>query len=330
MMNEAAYEAVIGGKDTAGVCVLPPGFLRVTGRDRASFLQGQVSNDVVGLFAGQTSPACLLNATGHLLANLQVYVLEEAILIGTDQERVAAVTHQLNRYLVRERVEIEEAPQSLITVQGGASARIIERALELEGVGDIPESGILAFQTKFGEVIALPRRRFIALAGYDLIFDSDRLDPFLLSLLSEEGAVEIDADTQHVLRVECGEPAWGAELDESIIPLEAGLDDAISYTKGCYIGQEIIARIHSRGHTNRTLVRLSLERSVDAGAALTAVDGEKSGQEVGRVTSVANSPRFGLIGLGYVRNEYSQAGTNVGTSSGAASIASGPFTDGKS
>jgi folate-binding protein YgfZ len=117
--------------------------------------------------------------------------------------------------------------------------------------------------------------------------------------------------------VEAGRPAWGAELDGSVIPLEANLADAISFDKGCYLGQEIIARIHSRGHTNRSLIGLRSDIEMCSGDRLLALNGDREGQDVGWITSSANSPRYGWIGLGYLRNDCLQDGAMFAGANGA-------------
>jgi aminomethyltransferase len=320
-MNMTAYTAITSNYDYAGIYVVQDGFLDLKGQDRGAFLQGQVSNDVLAFSPGQNFAACLLNSTGHLLALLDVYVFPDSLLVGTDSVRGPIVLRSLNRYLVRERVSITESPMAIITVQGAGSTRIVSALLRNEAGEEVPIVGFRTYQIPQGEVTVVARKRYTASVGYDLIVSQEHILSFRTALLSIDGAFEVDVSTAEVLRVESGEPAWTAELDESIIPLEAELDNAISYTKGCYVGQEIIARIHSRGHTNRRLAGLSLDRLPEGSVALTAADGEKIGQEVGRITSAVISPRFGTIALAYVRNEFAQVGTLLATENGSATVA---------
>ncbi len=307
-MNEAAYLAVIGKVKGAGLRKLPFEFLQVTGKDRTQFLQGQVSNDVLSIAPRQKVDACLLNNTGHLLAYLSIYGREEKLLLQTDESRAEIIKKTLERFIVRERIEIQPADLVLITLQGSGA----------EG----EESDNPAFFVNL-------RRRYGAAFGVDLIVDRRDADEAIAGILNRDETYVIDDETANILRVESGEPAWGAELDESIIPLEAGLDFAISYTKGCYMGQEIIARIHSRGHTNRTLVGLKLDEKLELGSLLVAVDGERKGENIARITSVAVSPRFGPIALAYVRNEYSAPGKVLATLNGGAVVSNLPFQPGE-
>ena len=306
-MNISAYSAVVGLESGAGYRQLPIAFASVRGRDRVSFLQGQISNDIAKAETGQWLDACLLNSTGHMLAYLTLCVLEDSILVGTDKDRLPMVIKTLERYLVREKVVIEASPEVLITVQGDRAA-----AVAWNTVND------------FHTVIAAPLLRFGSKSGIDLLVDEHEVE-LVQENFGQTGALFIDDETAHVLRVESGETKWGNELDETVIPLEAGLDKAISYTKGCYVGQEIIARIHSRGHTNRSLIGLTFEGPAAAGDTITATGGDKAGTDVGKITSTALSPRYGSIGLGYVRNDYAAVGTDLRVADGTARVVGLPF-----
>jgi len=314
-MNKSGYWAVVNRDRSSGVWRVPASFVRIAGRDRASFLQGQISNDVLQAKTGSVVPACLLNNTGHLLSYLTVYFFDDYILLATEAQRSSVVRKTLDRYVVRERVEIDEVSMTQLTIQGQTSTPVLATLID-DDITSTDSSSFQIAQTGFGEVTISRRQRFTANSGFDLIMDGEFAPRIESAMLSIEGVVPIsDADAE-ILRVESGELKWGAELDESVIPLEAGLDRAISYTKGCYMGQEVIARIHSRGHTNRSLTGLKFATACEAGAALIALDGTKEGLDVGRITSAIDSPRFGTIGLGYVRNEYLQLGTKLSSKFG--------------
>jgi folate-binding protein YgfZ len=318
-MEDHAYNAVTSVDNGAGCCTVATGFLRVTGRDRATFLQGQLSNDIISCQPGNHLRACLLNNTGHLLAVTTVYVFEDHVLLSTDLGCAVTVQRMLERFIVRERVEIQPDAMRLITVQGPGSRQIVESIFGTPAFLCLANGTFNTIESDFGPIAALTNARFTSIEGFDLVVFADKSENLSLAL-RDSGAVDIDNETAHVLCVESGEPAWGAELDTTIIPMEAGLSDTISFTKGCYMGQEVIARIHSRGHTNRTLVKLQLEKMIEPESALTAIDGEKTGQEIGRVTSSALSPRLGPIALGLVRNEYADAGTVLNTLAGKAIV----------
>jgi folate-binding protein YgfZ len=139
------------------------------------------------------------------------------------------------------------------------------------------------------------------------------------------GAQLVSPDVFEILRIEAGIPRHGQDMDETNVVLEANLDDAISYTKGCYVGQEIIIRIKHRGHVAKKLVGVKFDKPVDAGAAIASVDGK----EIGRVTSVTYSPKLaGTIALGYLRHEYLAAGTPVNSGDVAGTVTDLPFVRG--
>jgi len=259
--------------------------------------------------------SCLLSTTGHLQAYLAVLCQDDELVLVTDPGCGAVVANHLDRYLVREKVTVADqtAETALLTLQGSAAGRFaIATELELPSpfshcdgsIGGIPFTAML-------------NDRFESGGGLDILC----ADTDAATLLDEAGnIVEItflDPDTVNVLRVEAGRPAWGAELDGSVIPLEANLADAISFDKGCYLGQEIIARIHSRGHTNRSLIGLRSDIEMCSGDRLLALNGDREGQDVGWITSSANSPRYGWIGLGYLRNDCLQDGAMFAGANGA-------------
>jgi folate-binding protein YgfZ len=144
------------------------------------------------------------------------------------------------------------------------------------------------------------------------VFDSTRADEFRQALL-DAGATPVDEETFEILRIEAGIARFGRDMDETNVIPETNLDDAVSYTKGCYVGQEIIVRIKHRGHPAKKLVGLKLERPVEAGEI---------------ITSAAVSPRLGSIGLGYVRYEFVEPGTNVLIDDVNATVAELPFIRG--
>lgn len=297
-MNEAAYEAIRGGK--SAWARIDRGYIRTQGRDRLSYLQGQLSNDVATLQPGETMRACLLNNTGRLLAELHVTELGEGALVETDAESVAIVIGALERFVIRERVTFENASADLatITIQG-------------------PEVGVEFGSTRI-------RRTRTAAGGFDYVGSQDDIEALARQLAETADVPMLDDHTLDVLRVEAQIPEWGRELDESVIPLEAEMLDAISFTKGCYVGQEIIARIHSRGHVNRALRLIRLAAPVSAGVEIFGCGGSRDGEAIGRVTSSVVSPALGPIAMGYVRSEYAAAGSQVRADGAAGVVESRP------
>jgi folate-binding protein YgfZ len=320
-MNEAAYRAVTTDLDGFGAMLVSQKLLRATGRDRATFLNGQVSNDITLLLPGQVAHACLLNNTGHLVALLKIYVVENCIFIQTDSSRLQTVQETLNRFVVRERVEFTPAGLSVVTVQGyGAEKAVGSIDGSVTGAGTV-----LVWAYNGRESMLLSNPRYSAAVGFDLIVENQDSELLLADLTRLPGSVLLPNSTEQTLRIEAGIPAWGSELDESVIPLEAGLEYAISFNKGCYMGQEVIARIHSRGHTNRSLVGFRLTSPIDVDTQLTAIGGDKKGQDVGRITSSVVSPRHGPIALGYVRNEYAKPNMELSANEKLATVVPLPF-----
>jgi len=319
-MKTQAYRAVRSHYGAA-FAQLDRGYIEAIGRDRLSYLQGQVSNDVAGLTSGQGRHACLLNNTGHLLAELFIYELGDRALIETDRTRVSTVIAALERFVIRERVSFDDVTEKLatITVQGAAS-------IDLLGAAGLPDDPAKAIEIELdvakvtagnGEGRMVIRRDRTGAGGYDLISNEETLSDVSDALWYSEFAVMMDNSTANLLRIEAQKPEWGSDLDETIIPLEAGLDDAISYTKGCYVGQEIIARIHSRGHVNKQLSVILFEGSVLPGEEIAGVGGARNGERIGRVTSAAAmEDGESTLTLGYLHTEYSNPGARVAIASG--------------
>lgn len=268
----------------------PRGLLELHGTDRVTFLQGMVSNDVAGLALSETCHAALLDSTGHILADLRVHMFPESLIIETDAECFADLYGTLDKFLIMEDVMLADVSHQwrIVSLLGNGA----------DSLPEIPgERRLLAFPLA---------------AGYDLWLPADINLPEALASLPR-----LSADAAETLRVEAGLPAWGKELSPAVLLPEAEMADAVSYTKGCYVGQEIVARLHARGHTNRALRRLLLAEDAPVPPAGTSLhvpeDGPEPGREIGRLTSAVRSPKFGgrTLALGYVRKEYLASGTPV-------------------
>lgn len=288
------------------------GALAILGSDRFSWLQGMVSNDVQLLAKGQTKrlQACILNATGHLLSDIALisipamHPLAEALGLKTDfvlmdlpGDNVGKIAAILDRFLITEDVEIRDISMQV-------------RCLSLQGQAVFSTVNALITESYSGNGFYAVDADHTGSGGVDLYF----AQPGAGELFSDTPT--ISTTTQELLRVEAGIPKYGVDMDESTIPLEANLGAThISLTKGCYVGQEIIARIDSRGHTNRALTGLLIEFGdiPQCGDTLYVVADEgDTGRETGRITSVvAASPVMGgqPIALGYVRHEHRVVGT---------------------
>lgn len=264
----------------------PRGLLALTGADRETFLQGMVSNDVVGIPEGETRHAALLDVTGHVFADLHVWTLPpDTLLIETDPATLPVLYATLDKFLIMEDVQIADwsAQYAVLSVYG-------------------EDAGLIS--------------TFPILPGRDIWEIAEEKEALRNSLLAD-GFVPMSAEEAEALRVDAGIPKWGSELSPSVLLPEAEMLDAVSYTKGCYVGQEIVARLHARGHTNKALRRILLAEDAPVppvGATFhVPEDGPEPGREIGSVTSAAGSPSRGgqAVALGYVRKEYFDAGTQV-------------------
>lgn len=265
------------------------GKLLVGGPDAAEYLQGQLTNDVEALEVGDGQYAALLDRKGHMQADMRVLRPEaEQIWIDTEPEALAASRRHLEMYSIGRDVQVadvseEKAIFSLIgprSVEIAGTAALPPHACETTSVGGV---GCLAVGTPEGIDLIAPAA------------EAERLREALLA----GGAVAVSAEAAEILRIEAGVPRFGAEMGSGTMPAEAGIvEEAVSFTKGCYIGQETVARLHYKGKPNRHLRGLRLSAPAEPGAALRL--GEK---EVGRLGGSAVSPALGPIALAIVRRE---------------------------
>jgi folate-binding protein YgfZ len=284
------------------------GKIEVTGRDRASFLHGMLSNDVQALQAGQGCPAAFLDAHGKIVSLLAVHCLADRLILEMDRHLVAPTLAGLDRFLISERVALEDvsAATGLLTVAGPASRKSLEAALG-QALPDLaPRHHTVV--TWEGHVIRVVGSDETGEEGSDLWAPVAAL-PALWDRIAREGARPVGEEAWNVLRVEAGRVRHGADVDETTLVLEAPLEETYSLTKGCYIGQEVVARVTYRGHVNRKIVgfRLADTRLPEARAAVTV-----EGRPVGRITSVVVSPALGRgLALGFLRREHWAPGTRV-------------------
>ena len=269
--------------------------LRLTGADRLEFLHGQVSNEVKRLTAGASRTALLLNIRGHALALLRVYRREDDLFIAVEGGAGALVERELRAHIIFDQVELEDLSASLstLTLQGKGAAATVGQVF-----GTVPAPDTFV-QIPFAsaEVLISPVARSRA-GGFDLhVLSRDAAE--LLAALQGAGAGLAGEDALEAVRIEAG--LAGAELEggEGALPQEVGLEHAVSYRKGCYLGQEIMARIEARGKLRRRLLGLKLASVPEAGVR----DLMQNGKTVGRLGGVATHPQLGVIALGSVRTE---------------------------
>lgn len=288
--------------------------LRVHGPDARRYLHGMVSNDVQGLSPGRGCHACLLSVKGKLVGDLVIYDQGEAGLILT---LVAAaregVQRTLDRHLIMDNATVEDigSTMSALLVVGEAAAQAIAATLpgvSQEAVSALPRYAYVAAGSSEAPVLVAAVAS-LGTASFHILGPQGALSDLQKRLLAG-GAATLSAEDYQVLRVEAGLPEYGRDLDEDRMPAEAGLDDAVSYSKGCYLGQEVVVRLRDRGHLNRKLCGLRLP----ADGHLPPVGSKLRGGErpqAGSLTSVVRSPRFGAIALGYIHRSVWEPGTEL-------------------
>ena len=289
------------------------GKVSVTGRDRLAFLQGMLTNDVKGLQPGQGAPAAFLDAHGKVMALLVVYALADRALIELPASLTEKTLQTLDRYLISEKAVFESVDDAfaILSLQGPGARGL------LEGLGGGPLS-LPPYGHALVSVAGLPARVINRPEGPGPGFHcwvAAGEAAALRRVLEGAGAVPAHAETLEVLRVEAGQPWYPNDVDDSVILPETRLESLVSYTKGCYIGQEVVARVKYRGHVNRALSGLVLEgdRVPGPGARVTV-----EGREIGRVTSAVRSVALGRpIALGYVRREHFEPDSAVTVVDGA-------------
>lgn len=306
--RQAEYHALRHG---VGLCdISHRGLVRITGKDRQRFLHAMVSNDTQSLQPGQGCYATFLNAKGHLIADFVVYAEPESYLLELEPEVVQPFIAGLDAFVISEDVVLhdERGQWGLLALQGPQAAHLCTFVLGQEVSTLEPYASLSG--TLASHAVCCTQRSYTGDAGYVLRTPLDGLVDVWQALWAQRDACGVRAvglEMLDVARIEAGIPVFGRDMSEATLPLEANLNAAISYTKGCYIGQEVIARIEARGHVNRKLVGLLLEGETlpEPGAIVATPQ-----RDVGWVTSATYSPaRQHNIALGYVRREVLTPGT---------------------
>ena len=283
--------------------------IHVTGRDPVKMIHGLVTNDVAGAPEGRGVYALLLTPKGKMLAELRIFRRPDGLWMECDAAARENVTDTLRKFvppLFAKWSAVED--HAVLGVYGPRAREWVSRALAVELPDDAPEHAFVVAPSEAGDVITA-RTRYAGVDGWDVIGPSEAV-AVVRSAVVEAGAKAGDLDALDVLRIEAARPRWGAELTENVIPLEAGLrETAISESKGCYTGQEVIVRILHRGHVNWHL-RGVLLGDVAPPAAGAALLDPADGRKVGRITSASRSRLHGqTIGLAYARRELSLPAT---------------------
>lgn len=300
----AEYRALRGG---VGIAPLPDRIVvRVVGADRVTFMHGMCSQDVKGLAPGAVAPALLLTERAHLIADFLLYAEHDALLIEIEAAQWPAARVHLERLLVADDVEFEPLENlGVLDLEGPESHRVAAAITGTDAAaiaewrhvrsGDLRLAHLPRFGAPAASIIA-PRE---ILADLTMRATADN---------SVTNIVIVSPATLEILRVENGRARLGGDATDKTIALEARLNYAISFNKGCYVGQETIERATARGGLKKRLfgLRIDGDRAPTAGAAITL-----GGKEIGHLTSIVRSPRFGLIGLAIIHQSAWTVGSAV-------------------
>jgi folate-binding protein YgfZ len=266
------------------------GKLALTGTQAKAFLQGQVSNDVEALTPGTGCYAAFLTPKGKMLGDIRILDADDEILLDTERVALQELFNMVRRFSVGYTLELHK--------------RTLERGLlsllgpDTETVAGIGELGAAEDAHALVQIDGIAARAIRSDVGLDLLCDAQDTAA-LTGALVARGAEPVSETVADCVRVERGRPRYGIDLDETVIPQEADLNErAVSFTKGCYVGQETVARLYYRGKPNRQLRGLKLSAPVATGAEIALGD-----RVVGRLGSVAESPALGSIALALVRRE---------------------------
>ena len=310
MTFPADYRAIF--EHAAIGAIAPRGQIALAGKDRASYLQGLLTNDIQSLAAGSGCYAAWLTPQGRLITDMHVLESGDMILLDVPVDLVEDTMQRLDQFLFGEDVQLSDLRAALtgVWIHGpGAAGVLAEVIAGCEALAEWPQ--YRNARGTFGAAPAVVARiDQLAVPGY-CVYVAPAEAEALVDALERAGAVRAGAAAIDAARIEAGTPVFGRDMTSDTIPLEAGIEQrAISFTKGCYVGQEVIIRVLHRGHGRiaKKLVPLRFDERVAVPDGAKVFAGEK---EVGKVTSSADSPRQGTIALAYLHRDFVAAGTRV-------------------
>jgi aminomethyltransferase len=288
----------------------------LTGADRVRFLHGQVTNDVKKLRVGEGCYAAITTAKGKMESDLNIFALADELLLDFEPGLTEKISARLEKFIVADDVQIVDAAPhyGLLSVQGPKAADVVHAIGLFAEIPTQQLSSLKISDATLGEIYLANNPR-LGTSGFDLFIPDNSLGAVadkLIAAAKQIGGCAVGWTAFETARIEAGVPRFSADMDETNIPLECGIESrAIVYNKGCYIGQEVINRIHSVGHVTRELRALRLATDLES----LPKKGDKlfhAGKEVGYVTSAVKSPAFNAhIALGYVRREANQIGNEL-------------------
>ena len=313
--EDGGYRAA---REGAAVIDLPRGVLEATGPKRLDFLQGMLSNDVARLGPGQGCRAALLDVRGHVQSLMRVVVTTNAGLLEMPKDRLGPVEVFLNHHKVAAPVRFRQLDGAVVALLGPGARDVLGRAGAV--VPALPAESHVAAAIG-GAAVLIVAAGDLPGGGLALHVDPAGQER-LRAALEGAGAANLSAEVLDALRIEEGRAWFGRDVTEENLLHETGqVAEYASFTKGCYVGQEVVARLDARGgHVNKALRGLRLQAPTEAGAMLRA-----EGKEVGRVTTAAVSPRLGPVAMAYVHRSHFEPGTTLDADGVSATVAALPL-----
>ena len=279
--------------------------IRISGAKAAELVAGMVTNDVSALVPGEGQYAAALTPKGKIVADLRIFALEDGFLIDTSAAAGPGWKEMIRKYINPRVAPYHDVSAELsdIGVFGRSARSVVSKVFDADDKDllALPPYGHIS--RSFADVtVIIARVPEIDLDGFEIFIPSTVVGA-AKGKFHAAGVAQGTLETWEIARIESGRPQWGVDMDDSTLPQEANFDElgAISYTKGCYIGQETVARVHFRGHVNRFLRRLRFVTRPAPPKGAELVD--ETGKVIGEIRSAALSPRFGGVSLGMVRRE---------------------------
>lgn len=305
-MDLTAYDALRGG--AAWFEIEGRGRIRATGEDRVRLLHALATNHVQALAAGQGCYSFFLNAQGRVLADAHIFALEDALLIDSEAGARERLLAHIDGYIIADDVALEDVSERMNTtaLEGPRSAEVLEK---VGAPAPAEKYGIAAWEDGY-----IARVSRTAADGFWILGV-----PEAGVRLAAAGAVPADADAVETVRIENARPLWGVDFSDGQIAHETGQLDAVHFNKGCYLGQEIVERVRSRGHVNRRLTALEIEATAAPERGAKVMAGDK---EAGEISSAAYSPALGkVVAMALLRTELGAQPFTVGGLPARATVA---------
>ncbi|MBF8300072.1 MAG: hypothetical protein HW394_442 [Acidobacteria bacterium] len=313
-------------KERAAIgAIAPRHAIGVGGKDRAGYLQGLLTNDIEALTPGTGCYAAWLTPQGRMLMDMHVFESGDMILLDVPAASLPATLQRLEQFLFSEDVQCADLSETLkaVWVHGPATPSMLEQVLTgASGLASGLALGLAAWpeyhntRAEFGGVpVVVARVSQLGVPGFVIYIEPAR-QPDLERALVDQGAIAAEHAAIEAARIEAGYPLFGVDMTDETIPLEAGIEDrAISLSKGCYVGQEVIIRVLHRGHgrvaKRLVALRMQSEQSQQREAPASGARIFSEARDIGGVTSAASSPRLGPIALAYVHRDFVAPGTRV-------------------